>query len=211
MNRARMITGAHDAATKGEAELYETPPGAVRALMAAEPFFLRPQMILDPCCGPGQIVATLQAAGHDVTAADKFDYEARWKGRPDTIRTWGRDFLTVRADESCQAVVINPPYSSADAFIEQGLACAPRVFALLERGWAQGERDARNALADSGILVREHAFRERLDMHRDGFPEERRTNSARKHSWFVFIRGRTGGDGSWITRRISCIGGQWDA
>lgn len=211
MNRARMMTGSHDAETKGEAELYETPPGAVRALMAAEPFFSRPQKILEPACGPGQLVAALQAAGHDVTAADKFDYEARWKGAPDTIRTWGRDFLQAPCDTSCRAVVMNPPYSKADAFIQQALRCAPRVYALLERGWAQGEAELRNDLADSGKLVREYAFRERLEMHRDGFPVEQRQAQARKHSWFVFVDGAGRGDGSWITRRISCIGGQCDA
>lgn len=207
MNRARMMTGSHDAATKGDAELYETPPGAVRALMAAEPFFSRPQTILEPACGPGQLVAALQAAGHDVTAADKFDYEARWKGAPDTIRTWGRDFLEVPADTSCRAVVMNPPYSKADLFVMQALNCAPRVYALLELGWLQGESLFRSALIDDGPLVRVYPFRGRLDMHRDGFPEELRQGQARKHAWFVFTTRRAADAAPVELRRISEIGG----
>ncbi|MBI1401434.1 class I SAM-dependent methyltransferase [Hyphomonas sp.] len=187
MSRVRTITGAHDTATKGEAELYETPPGAVRALLAAEPFFRRAQTILEPCCGPGQMVAALQAEGHQVIAADRFDYEARWKGRPDTVRTWHLDFLTAQPDRSCSAVVMNPPYSRADAFIERALACAPRVYALLELGWLQGEGALRCDLIDGGPLIRVYQFRGRLDMHRDGFPVERRQQQARKHAWFCFV------------------------
>lgn len=206
MNRPRMITGAHDAATRGEAELYETPPGAVRALLAAEPFFSRPQRLLEPACGPGQLVAALQAAGHDVTAADKFDYEARWKGAADTIRTWGRDFLASPPDTSCRAVVMNPPYSKADAFIVTALTCAPRVYALLELGWLQGEGASRCALTE-GPLIRVHAFRGRLDMHRDGFPEDRQSSSTRKHAWFVFASRRAEDAAPVELRRISEIGG----
>lgn len=206
MNRVRTIIGAHDAETKG-AQLHETQPSAVRALLAEEPFFSRSQRILEPACGPGQLVAALQAAGHDVTAADKFNYEDRWKGAPDTIRTWGRDFLTSEPDTSCAAVVMNPPYSMTDAFILRALECAPRVYALLELGWPQGTGAQRCALTDGGPLVYEYVFRERLSMHRDGFPEELRSSSTRKHAWYSFVNRRCDGDGSWVTRRISCIGG----
>lgn len=213
MNRSRMITGAHDAATKGEGELYETPPQAVRALMAAEPFFSVPQRILEPACGPGQIVAALQAAGHTVTASDLFDYEARWKGAPDTERRWGLDFLDARIagfigyrNAGFRAVVMNPPYSKANDFVAAALQWAPRVYALLELGWIQGEAAGRCALVDDGPLIRVLPFIDRLDMHRDGFPAERRTNSTRKHAWFVFANRRAADAAPIEMRRISAAG-----
>lgn len=206
MSRARTIVGSHRPDTKGIAELYETPPEAVRALMAAEPFFSRPQMIWEPACGPGQIVAALEACGHDVIASDKFDYSDRWKGgRP---AHWGFDFLDQPEPmRACRAIVMNPPFSMADAFVERALQEAPRVYALLELGWLQGDSSpVRNRLIDDGPLVRVHAFADRLDMHRDGFPVERRTNSTRKHAWFCFVNRRKADAVPVAFRRISAKG-----
>lgn len=205
MTSVRMITGTHDAATKGEAELHETPPGATRALMRAHPFFFRRRRLLEPACGPGQIVAVLQGQGHEVIAADRFNYEDRWKGAFDTVRTWGRDFLRCGRAGGFDGVVMNPPYSWADDFIWRGLREAPMVFALLELGWQQAT-GARCELIDDGYLVHQYTFRERLDMHRDGYPEEKKQDSARKHAWFVFSRTRRE-TVWWPCERISQIGG----
>lgn len=206
-----MITGTHDAETKGEAELYETPPGATRALIAAEPYLQRPRRILEPACGPGAIVEVLEAAGHQVTAGDKFDYSARWKAAAASI-AWGRDFLSGDAlsyldAATYDAVVMNPPYSQADEFVFNALPFAPRIYALLELGWPQGALPVRTRLTDGGHLVRQLTFRERLDMHRDGFPEEERGSSTRKHAWFVFSRRPLSQGEGWQTLRISQTGG----
>jgi hypothetical protein len=48
-------------------DTYETPPQAVRALLAAERL---PYNVWEPCCGPGAIVRVLRAAGHQVVATD---------------------------------------------------------------------------------------------------------------------------------------------
>lgn len=205
MTSAMMITGTHDRDTKGEAELYETPHGATLALLRAHPFFRRPRRLLEPACGPGQIVEVLQAERHDVTAADKFDYEDRWKGAFDTLRTWGRDFLACGHQGGFDGVVMNPPYSRADDFIFAALREAPIVFALLEVGWKQATGMARSELIDDGYLAHEYDFRERLDMHRDGFAEEDKGYQPRKHAWFVFSRTRRE-TSWWPCERISQVG-----
>lgn len=205
MSRVRMITGTHNPETKGEEELYETPHGATLALCKVHPFFRRPRRLLEPACGPGQIVEVLQARGHDVVASDKVDYEARWKGRFDTVRTWGRDFLACGHQGGFDGVVMNPPYSWADQFIWRGLLQAPIVFALLETGWRQAT-GSRSELIDDGYLAHEYAFRERLEMHRDSLPEwKRNTNNTRRHGWFVFTRERRS-TSWWPCERISQTG-----
>ena len=51
-------------------DLYQTPPGAVEALLRVERL---PLKIWEPCCGPGSIVNVLRAHGHEVVATDLID------------------------------------------------------------------------------------------------------------------------------------------
>lgn len=188
---ARAITGARSKAARG-AELHETPAFAFRLLAEQWPdFFAHPRRIFEPHCGPGQLVAALQDAGHFVIAADLEEYEVRWKGREDTPRIWNRDFLSWAPDNyvlaGIDAIVMNPPYSMADAHVLHALKLAPRVFALLELPYMNGVGDARCALIDDGPLVAVHPFTHRLPMHADNHTGPRNKNT-RRHAWFVFER-----------------------
>jgi hypothetical protein len=59
----------HPNAERG-ADLYETPAGAVQALLQAEAI---PQHIWEPAAGRGAIVRELRTAGHTVIASDLHD------------------------------------------------------------------------------------------------------------------------------------------
>jgi hypothetical protein len=86
-------------------DLYETPPEAVHALLAAEAI---PAVVWEPACGPGAIARVLRAAGRRVVATDLVDYAS-----PDQDAA-GIDFLLEQAaPPGVQCIVTNPPYSAA--------------------------------------------------------------------------------------------------
>lgn len=178
-------------------DLYETPPEAVRALLSVESL---PHRIWEPACGPGSIVRVLRAAGHDVIATDLVDYAS-----PDQDES-GYDFLMpfpVPVDVG--AIVTNPPFKNAEAFVEKALAVAPKVVMLLRLAFIESTK--RNAILDDAPLARMYVFRNRLPMmHRAGRgirEAERQSSSALAFAWFVWERGH---DGPVALQRLS-----WEA
>jgi hypothetical protein len=170
---------AHPHAERG-ADLYETPPVAVAALLRAEPTL--PEAILESAAGRGAIVRMLRASGYYVFASDIVDY-----GGLDAVT----DFLATTAMPcGTQAIVTNPPYKIASAFVEHALALCPRVFMLCRLAFLESER--RSAILDTGTLARVHVFRKRLPMmHRDSWTGPR-ASSAIPFAWFVWDRDHVG-------------------
>ncbi len=172
-------SGSHLHSERG-ADLYETPPGAVQALMRAESL---PHRIWEPAAGRGAIVRELRAAGHIVIASDSSDY-----GFP--LRFVG-DFLEqLEAPHGCTAICTNPPFKIIKPFIEQALALAPYVYILSRL--ALLESNSRTEILEHRGLARVHVFRDRLPMmHRDGWTGPKATNAI-PFSWFVWERGHRG-------------------
>ena len=172
--------GRHRLADRHD-DLYETPACAVEALLRVESL---PYRIWEPACGPGAIVRVLRDAGHDVTATDLVDWNC-----PESES--GVDFLMERrAPNGVEAIVTNPPYKLADAFVAHALELAPRVIMLLRLAFLESER--RTPILESGRLARIHVFRERLPMmHRHGWTGPRASSSI-CFAWFVFDRKRGG-------------------
>lgn len=163
-------------------DLYETPPEAVRALLAAENL---PRVIWEPACGPGSIARVLRSAGRIVHATDLVHYDS-----PDQDFS-GRDFLFERhAPEGTQAIVTNPPFKNAADFVSHGLALCPRVIMLLRLAFLESAR--RSLILDGGNLARVHVFRNRLPMmHRDGWQGNKVSNPT-AFAWFVWDRNHNG-------------------
>lgn len=167
-------------------DLYESPPEAVHALLKAEPL---PRRIWEPACGPGSIVRVLRAAGHDVLATDLVDYAS-----PDQDES-GFDFLMpFPVPTGIEAIVTNPPFKNAEAFVEKALTIAPKVAMLLRLAFIESER--RRGILDNASLARIHVFRNRLPMmHRAGQgieAVEKQASSALAFAWFVWDRDHTG-------------------
>ncbi|WP_088348949.1 MULTISPECIES: SAM-dependent methyltransferase [Rhodomicrobium] len=167
------------------ADLYETPPEAVRALLE---HVALPRCIWEPACGPGAIVRVLRASGFTVFASDLNDWAC-----PDSLARV--DFLMERrAPVHIQAIVTNPPYMVANAFIYNALELVPRVYMLLPLQYMEGgEKDwRRDSLIDGGHLARVLPFRERLPMmHRHGWVGKH-ASSSRCYAWFVWDRAHRG-------------------
>lgn len=170
--------GAHSYAERGD-DLYQTPAVAVTALLRAEKIT---RVVWEPACGRGAIGRVLQAAGHTVYASDLIDYG---------YGSGGINFLTARrAPKGVEAIVTNPPFKDAQAFVEKGLELVPRVVMLLRLAFLESER--RSNILDEGLLARVHVFKNRLPMmHRDGWAGPR-AGSAVAFAWFVWQRDYAG-------------------
>ena len=160
-------------------DCYDTPAVAVTALMRAE---WLPHRIWEPACGIGNIVTVLRAAGHEVTATDLND-----RGCPDSIDRI--DFLLpMRVD--VDAIVTNPPFALAEAFVQTALERASLVIMLMRLAFYESDR-RRHILEERG-LARIHVFRKRLPMmHRVGW-EGRKASSSMPFAWFVWDRKHSG-------------------
>lgn len=184
---ATLSTGSAKAVLKDRGnDLYESPPEAVRALIRAERL---PQVIWEPACGPGVIVRTLRAAGHQVYATDLVDYDS-----PDQDNH-GWDFLSERQlPIGVQAIVTNPPFKNASEFVAHALTLCPRVIMLLRLAFLESQK--RSVILDSGHLARVHVFRNRLPMmHRAGqgiAEPDKQSSSALAFAWFVWDQNHTG-------------------
>jgi hypothetical protein len=86
-----------------ERDLYETSTWVTAALMPHLPPKLH---VWEPAAGSGRMVRALVTAGHLVEASDIMQ---------------GRDFLKATDTMGCTAIVSNPPYVLAAAFIEHAL------------------------------------------------------------------------------------------
>jgi len=171
-------SGRHPNGDRG-LDLYETPARAVEALIRAE---WLPINIWEPAAGRGAIVDVLRAHGRTVTASDIVDY-----GGLD----FTQDFLTtVMAPTGCGAIVTNPPYRIASAFVRHALDLGVDVYLLLRLAFIESAN--RSDILEKGGLARIHVFRSRLPMmHRDGWTGPR-ASSAIPFAWFCWQRGHHG-------------------
>jgi len=187
---------------EGGDELHETPAIAVHKLLKAEPL---PGHIWDCCCGPGANLRVLRPAGHTVTASDIRNYDSfelverilRKTGHEDidgALRAYVppnqdfvQDFLQkTMMPAGVEAMVMNPPFSKAAAFIRHALALGvPKVIALVRLAWL-GSTGERSDLLEGGHLARIYTFRKRLPkMHRFGWPGPW-TSADEEHCWLVW-------------------------
>ena len=164
-------------------DLYETPPEAMRALLAVEK--IPDGAVWEPACGPGSIVRVLRDAGHRVYATDLVDY-----GCADSEARI--DFLLEQQmpDFHVGSIITNPPYKIAGQFVRHALGLCPHVIMLLRLAFLESER--RSVIIDRGWLARVHVFRNRLPMmHRAGWNGPRSSSSI-AFAWFVWDRTHTG-------------------
>lgn len=208
----------------GDAQLYETQPALVWALIDADPWLRQKgRLIMEPACGPGAITRELQQAGHKVLSSDLNQYEARWKGvRGDLLQrpTWHFDFFNwlpsqvgeMIPDPDNFAIVTNPPYgtgehgdpSLAARFVAHALELAPRVYMLLKADFVHAGMQCpwRDDLIDTTQLTGVFPFRERVTLPRDDFEGEQQQGFG-NFSWFRWERN----GGPRVHQRLSRLNG----
>lgn len=174
-------------------DLYQSPPQAVKALLAVEAV---PMRVWEPACGPGSIVKVLRESGRDVLATDLVNYATPYQDNA------GIDFLFHgiggNLDSRGRAIVTNPPYKNAAEFVARALDVSPYVAMLLRLAFLESE--GRRSIIDNSCLARVHVFRKRLPMmHREGW-EGPKTSSSMAFAWFIWD---TSHRGATELRRVS--------
>ena len=183
--RGRFLERAYD--------LRETPPEATRALIRTGALD-RFRVLFEPCAGRGAISRELKAGGWDVISHDLVDYD----GRDPDIHT-GIDFFQSKRTFLIEAIVTNPPYRWADAFIRHGLKLGLPVYVLLRLMALEG--------AGRSDIMRHlhHVFIgvERLPMmHRPDWKGKKLKQGAMPFGWFCFFPEKNR-DGLFTASRIS--------
>jgi hypothetical protein len=151
-------------------DFYPTPEWATHALIDNERFEGR---IWEPACGDGSMVRVLRDTGRPVDASDLFD-----RGYGEV----GVDFL--KASRHVENIVTNPPYNSAEGFVEAGLRQATNKLCLLLRlAFLEGGNRQRTIFAvrpPSRVWV----FRERITFYPAGAVVKGTGTTA--YAWFVW-------------------------
>ena len=133
MNPSGFI-GAGPKENRQEADFYPTPPEATQALVdwmrLSQASSL--MVIWEPACGEGQISKVIEATGHNVLSTDL---------RNTGYGIGGVNFLTRKLH--CDAIITNPPFALAEAFIRHALEITPTVAMLVKaQFWHAAKRYA---------------------------------------------------------------------
>lgn len=203
-SRANLRVAIGTASTSDEERgnnLYQTPPEAMRTLLALERFA---PVVWEPSCGKGAIVRELEAAGYQVRLSDLVDYgTADRHGEVQEVI----DFLETAARDGDCDIVTNPPYGRVlNAYVAHALRVhRPRKMALLlNLNFLCGCEDPDRAYVLDEVKPRRvYVFTRRLPMmHRDGW-DGPVASSRMNTAWFVWERDAAGGYGEeTVVRRV---------
>ncbi len=187
-------SGRHTKAERGR-ELYPTPHVLTRAFLKSVPI---PRIVWEPTAGLGHMVDELRAAGKTVYATDLYPYRTQKEpmARADIVP--GVDFFLIdEMDTNADAIITNPPFSMAQAFVEHALTVCPLVYVLSRLSFLESESRVE---LHANHLTSVHYFIERAPMmHRweecpDGLWREwqgKRSGSSVAHAWFCFQQRKT--------------------
>lgn len=167
-------------------EYFPTPPWATRALLEQVPHIARsPGAVLDPVAGEGHMVTPLKQAGFTVYASDIYNH-GRGYYTGDFADQAYVDLWVDCADElpnGMQAVFMNPPFASAEAFIRHGLRVAEDVFMIGRLSFLCSEGRYR---LHAEHLQAAYLFCERPSMVLGRYDPE--ASGATEYAWFHFKR-----------------------
>jgi len=174
LKRARSLVGTSEGRPDGD--YYPTPSDAVQALLDREKFT---GSIWENSCGDGSICHVLTANGYTDVLATDLVYRGYGEG--------DHDFLT--SELTADNVVMNPPFSLAQEFIEKSLAVTTGKVAML--GKLQFlESGRRKIMFESTPLKTVYVFSKRVTMTRDG--KKMKNSGMIAFAWFVWEHGYEG-------------------
>jgi hypothetical protein len=174
-DRAQSIVGYHPEGRPGD-DFYPTPPTATEQLIRCIGF---PERIWEPACGDGAISRVLESHDYQVISSDLYDH-----GYGET----GADFLQTSARRA-NAIITNPPYCLAEAFLQHALDLQVRKIALLcKLAFLEGVK--RSSILEASPLHYVLVFRRRLQLTRNG--ESMRNRGMIAFAWFVWERNYNG-------------------
>jgi hypothetical protein len=147
-----------------QGDAYQTPEWCVRVLSLHLPI-KSGSRVWEPACGEGKIVAVLKHAGYQVVGTDIINRA---------------NFFTAEMPR-LDAVISNPPYSSATEFIEHALQVSQRVVAMLLR------TDFDHAKTRAHLFAAHRAFAKKIALtQRIVWFDKPGAAPSYNHSWFVW-------------------------
>jgi hypothetical protein len=175
------LNGAFKPTTKRFADLegpdfYPTPRWATYALIDCERFR---GDIWESACGDGAMSSVLAETGSQIESSDLYD-----RGYGEI----GHDFLIT--DRQRQNIITNPPYHSAEGFVESALKNAQEKFALLLRlAFLEGAHRS-NTIFHRRPPSRVWVFSERITFYPKGAKIAGSGTTA--YAWFVWDKRHSG-------------------
>ncbi|MGY0711690.1 SAM-dependent DNA methyltransferase [Azospirillum argentinense] len=181
MDRTYNLNGSFKPTTKRYADLdgpdfYPTPRWATFALIDNEKF---KGDIWECACGDGAMTQVLNETGENVVSSDLYD---RGFGE------CGHDFLFTK--RKCQNIITNPPFNSAEGFVEKALSQAREKFALLLRlAFLEGANRSRT-IFHKNPPSRVWVFSERITFYPKGVKATGSGTTA--YAWYVWDKNHAG-------------------
>lgn len=175
MDATYNINGSYKPTTKRFADIdgpdfYPTPSWATHALLKYEAF---EGDIWECACGDGAMSKVLASKGNTVISSDLYD---RGFGEA------GVDFLA--SERRADNIVSNPPYNSAQSFVERAIKTADKKIAFLLRlAFLEGAHRA-NTIFTECPPSRVWVFSERITFYPSGVKVKGSGTTA--YAWFVW-------------------------
>lgn len=123
-----IVLANRSAVDRSKTDFYPTPPDVTTALLdfLEHRWILLPEhKIWEPACGTGEMAEVMKKRGYKVKCSDL--YPSGYTG--DCV-----DFLT--ANEPCDWIITNPPFSQAEEFIRHALEIGkPCAFLVKSQFW----------------------------------------------------------------------------
>lgn len=151
-------------------DFYPTPPWATFALLDNEKF---EGDVWEPACGDGTMSRVIEAHGLHVRSSDLYN-----RGFGES----GVDFLKSR--RRADNIITNPPYNSAEGFVQAGLKLARNKFALLLRLAFLESASRHNSIFSFTPPARVWVFSERITFYPAG--AEVKGTGTTAYAWFVW-------------------------
>ncbi|NHN83649.1 hypothetical protein GOB93_03215 [Acetobacter musti] len=171
-------------------EFYREPAFSVRALLAVERPFTN--VVMDPCCGLGNIPDTLQREGIRAFGSDLIN-----RGESPNRRMLG-DFRRLIPFWRPETIITNPPYSCWEEIVALGMeAGAERVCLILPIRFLEGI--VRSGWYQRYPIARLWAASQRIDMPPGGVIMKGKGGN-KQYAWFVWEKGHIGPhyQGGWL-------------
>lgn len=164
-------------------DFYATCPTSIPPLLGLLGWLGGGKIIWENSCGEGHLSEPLKIFGHTVLSTDLID---RGYGIP------GIDFLAPSwlHEQRYDAVVMNPPYKDARAFVERSLEVAPLVCAFLRLSFLEsaGRKEFFKLRPPKYVAV----FSDRVKSAKGGNWSLVKKGGTVAYAWFVWEKGYDG-------------------
>jgi hypothetical protein len=169
-------------------EAYATPRWAVESILDVE---LTTRDVLDPCAGLGVMGEVCMERGLRVQALDVQDWREHFPGVFMAVEPVIIDFFNLRTEIPDRTVIMNPPFSLAEKFVDHARALGARkVICFQRQAWR--ESAARRLWWDSNAPARVWVCGARASCWRFDLLQtdlSQRGGSSVSMAWYIWERG----------------------